>query len=58
MAFAWDVYHEMIEGSGAVGLASVLSGKIKEGPSILIITGGNVQPEVHANIVKRFAGVE
>ena len=56
IAFAWFVYHEKIEGSAAVGLAAVLAGKIKEGPSLLIVTGGNIQPEVHENIVARYAG--
>jgi threonine dehydratase len=56
MAFAWAIYHEKIEGSGAVGLAAVLTGKIKERPSVVIISGGNVQPEVHEKIVARFAG--
>jgi threonine dehydratase len=55
MAFAWAIYHEKIEGSAAVGLAAVISGKIKEQPSVVIITGGNVQPEVHEKIVARFA---
>lgn len=58
MAFAWDVYHEKIEGSAAAGLAAVFTGKIKGHPSVVIITGGNVQPEVHENIVKRFAGTQ
>jgi threonine dehydratase len=58
MAFAWDVYHEKIEGSAAVGLAAVFTEKIKGLPSVVIITGGNVQPEVHENIVKRFAGTQ
>ncbi len=56
MAFAWYVYHEKIEGSGAVGLAAVLSGKVETRPSVIIISGGNVQPEVHAEIVARYAG--
>jgi len=56
MAFAWAIYHEKIEGSAAVGLAAVLTGKIKERPSVVIISGGNVQPEVHEKIVARFAG--
>jgi threonine dehydratase len=58
MAFAWTAYHEKIEGSAAVGLAAVLAGKIKEHPSVVIISGGNVQPEVHEKIVARFAGVQ
>jgi threonine dehydratase len=57
MAFAWDVYHEKIEGSAAVGLAAFFAGKIIGRPSVVIISGGNVQPEVHENIVKRFAGM-
>jgi threonine dehydratase len=56
MAFAWYVYHERIEGSAAAGLAATLAGKVKERPSVVIITGGNVQPEVHEKIVARYAG--
>jgi threonine dehydratase len=56
MAFAWNVYGEKLEGAGAVGLAAVLSDKVKERPAVLIVSGGNVQPEVHAQIVSRFAG--
>jgi len=58
MAFAWFVYHEKIEGSAAVGFAAFLAGKIKKHPSVVIISGGNVQPEVHEKIIARFAGVE
>lgn len=56
VAFAWYVYHEKIEGSAAVGLAAFLSGKIVGGPSVLILTGGNMQPELHAQIIQRYAG--
>ncbi len=56
MAFAWYVYHEKIEGSGAVGLAAILAGKVKARPSMVIVTGGNVQPEVHERIVAKYAG--
>ena len=56
IAFAWYVYHEKIEGSAAVGLAAVLDGRIKERPSVLILTGGNIQPEMHQAIVRRYAG--
>ena len=54
MAFAWDVYKEKIEGSGAVGLAAVLSKKVESRPALIVVSGGNVQPEVHAEILKRF----
>lgn len=56
MAFAWSEYGEKLEGAGAAGLAAVLSGKVKERPAVLVVSGGNVQPKVHAEIVSRFAG--
>lgn len=56
IAFAWDVYKEKLEGTGAVGLAATLSNKVKTRPSLVVVSGGNVQPEVHADIVRRFAG--
>jgi threonine dehydratase len=56
MAFAWYVYGEKLEGGGAVVLAAVLSGKVRKRPAVLVVSGGNVQPEVHAGIVERFAG--
>ena len=55
MAFAWSVYGEKLEGAGAVGLAAVLGDKFKERPVVIVVSGGNVQPEVHAEIVERFA---
>ena len=56
MAFAWHTYGEKLEGAGAVGLAALLAGKVKERPAGVIVSGGNVQPEVHAEIVGRFVG--
>jgi threonine dehydratase len=56
IAFAWYVYHEKIEGSAAVALAVALSHRGLERPSVLILTGGNIQPEVHDEIVRRYAG--
>jgi threonine dehydratase len=50
---AWRVYGERIEGSAAVTLAAVLSGKITSRPALLILSGGNIQPEVHAQIIDR-----
>ncbi len=51
IAYAWRNYHERIEGSAAVSLAAILSGKISERPTVVIFTGGNIQPEVHARII-------
>ena len=56
MAFAWYVCGEKVEGAGAAGLAAALSGKVKERPAVIVVSGGNAQPEVHAEIVERFAG--
>ena len=49
--YAWQKHNQVIEGSAAVGLAAVLAGKIMDLPAIIIITGGNIQPEVHRSIV-------
>jgi len=53
IAYAWRKHHEQIEGSAAVSLAAILSGKISERPAVAILTGGNIQPEVHARIISR-----
>ncbi len=49
IAFAWRRYAQRIEGSAAVTLAAVLSGQVR-GPAAAVISGGNIQPEVHAAI--------
>ena len=56
IAFAWSVYGEKVEGAGAVGLAAILSNRVEERPALVVVSGGNVQPEVHAEIIQRFAG--
>jgi len=55
IAFAWYVFGEKLEGAGAAGLAAALSGKVKERSVVAVVSGGNVQPEVHAEIIGRFA---
>lgn len=49
--YAWQKYGEQIEGSGAVSLAAILSDKIVQKPAVLIISGGNIQPEVFQRII-------
>jgi threonine dehydratase len=49
---AWSEYHERIEGSAAVALAGALSGKITIRPAVIIISGGNIQPEIHSEIIQ------
>ena len=53
IAYAWHKYHEIIEGSSATALAALLTGKIKS-PAIVIISGGNIQPELHAQICQKY----
>jgi threonine dehydratase len=55
IAFAWSKYRERLEGAGAVGLAAVLTDKVAERPAVVVVSGGNVQPESHAEILERFA---
>jgi threonine dehydratase len=52
IAFTWQCYKERIEGSAATALAAVLYGKISARPAIVVLTGGNIQPEVHARIIQ------
>jgi threonine dehydratase len=54
LAFAWREYGEKIEGAGAVGLAAVLSKKVPQEASVIVVSGGNIQPEIHAEILTRY----
>lgn len=49
--YAWINYHEIIEGSAAVSLAALLSGKINSRPAIVVISGGNINPGEHGQII-------
>ena len=51
IAFAWVKYQQRIEGSAAAGLAAVISGKVKQRPAIIVISGGNIQDEVFNEII-------
>ncbi|SDE48854.1 threonine dehydratase [Paracoccus isoporae] len=43
---------EMVEGAAAVGAGAVLAGKLRaDGPLVLILSGGNIDPARHAEIV-------
>jgi threonine dehydratase len=42
--YAWNIYRERIEGSAAVTLAAVLSGRVPNRPAVVILTGGNINP--------------
>ncbi len=49
--YAWQKHHQVIEGSGAVGLAAILKQKPIDLPAMVVITGGNIQPEIHRAII-------
>lgn len=43
---------EIVEGAGAVGIAAILAGKVRlSGPTAIILSGGNIEPARHRNIV-------
>lgn len=48
--YAWNRYQEVLEGAAAAALAAVLTGKIDGRPAVVILSGGNIQPERHAEI--------
>lgn len=52
IAFAWRMYGQVLEGAAAAALAAVLSGKVPA-QAVVIISGGNIQPELHAAILAR-----
>ncbi|MHB0965426.1 MAG: threonine ammonia-lyase [Bellilinea sp.] len=56
IVYAWEKYNQIIEGSAAVVLAAVLTGKIAPLPAALVISGGNIQPEVHQSLIARGSG--
>ncbi len=47
MFHCFDQHRLVVEGSGAVGVAAALAGKIKgPGPLVMILSGGNVAPDL------------
>lgn len=54
IAYSWNHYQQRIEGSAAVTLAAVLNGQLTPRPLVIIITGGNIQPEVFDKIIAAY----
>ena len=50
--FAWNQHGLVVEPGGAAGLAALLSGKaeVREG-TVVVLSGGNVDPDLHARII-------
>ena len=55
VAYAYRVHGEVIEGAAAVGLAALLAGRIPCAGCVVgvLVTGGNMDPDRHAEILKR-----
>jgi threonine dehydratase len=52
MRFAWDQHGLTVEPGGAGALAAALAGKVAiDGRTVIILSGGNVDPALHARIV-------
>lgn len=54
VVYAWERYGERIEGSAAAALAAVLTGKVPERPAVVVLSGGNIQPELHSQLLARW----
>lgn len=54
IAYAWHHYHERIEGSAAVTLAAILTSQIVDRPAVLVVTGGNIQEQVHTLLISHY----
>jgi threonine dehydratase len=56
MRFAWDKHGLVVEPGGAAGLAALLAGKIPPvEDTVVVLSGGNVDPELHARITAQAA---
>ncbi len=51
IAYAWKRYGERIEGSSAAALAAALTRRVAARPALVVLSGGNIQPELHERIV-------
>ena len=50
--FAWKKHKLVVEPGGAVALAAVLAGKVSlQEDSVIVLSGGNVDPALHARII-------
>jgi threonine dehydratase len=50
--FAWENHGLVVEPGGAVGLAALLSGKLKPAEdTVVVLSGGNIDPALHARII-------
>ena len=56
MRFAWDRHGLTVEPGGAAALAAVLAGKVEpQDDMVLVLSGGNVDPALHARVIANAA---
>jgi threonine dehydratase len=54
--FAWTRHQLVVEPGGAAGLAALLAGKLAPlNGTVVILSGGNIDPALHARIVAEAA---
>jgi threonine dehydratase len=54
--FLWDRHQLVVEPGAAVALAALLAGKVPPiEDTVVIVSGGNVDPELHARITAQAA---
>jgi len=52
MRFAWERHQLTVEPGGAAALAAVMAGRAEaDGRTVIVLSGGNVDPALHARIV-------
>lgn len=58
IAFLYQEHHLVVEGSGAVGVAALLSGRIKPADeTVVVISGANIDLKLFTEIVERYSGL-
>jgi len=53
--FAWEKHQLVVEPGAAVALAAVLAGKVSADDAVVVVSGGNIDPALHARIVSEAA---
>lgn len=58
IAFLFKEHRLVVEGSGAVGVAALLAGKIKPlEPTVVVISGSNIDLPLFTELVERYSGL-
>ena len=54
--WAWDQHQLVVEPGGAIALAAVLSGQVEPSAgTVVVLSGGNIDPALHARIISEAA---